>query len=147
MQRGCRVVAKADLRHRPTPQPMLTRIRAAVLTAGWWLAQPFAEARYYQQELQRGAYPPDADSIAIPIARFVFGWLIVSPPSVWTIALALFALSELWFVVRSIPGGYAVDIVTSLGGAVAALAARAALCARRPPEVQPARAADGVHGL
>ena len=143
---------------------MLTAKRAAMVLAAWWLVVPFAETRFYQHELERGAYPTDADSIGIPIAASVFGWLLLTPliawivwwlvwrgsPArfswlafdrgrmtwsiAWTIGLTCFAFAELWSASEATLRSYPLDVITSCAGAAAALAARAGLCAPRSPD-------------
>ena len=44
-----------------------------------FLAAPLAQVAYYSAELRRGAFPPDADSISIPIVQFTVGLLMASP--------------------------------------------------------------------
>jgi hypothetical protein len=138
---------------------MLKRTQITVLIAVWWIAQPLLEVRFYQRELQRGAFPVNADSIGIPIAAFVLGWLIVTPvivwvvwwiacraphrfswlefdtsrPTwcvVWTVILPVFAIAELSGMIESIRTLYLLDVLMSGAGAASAMAARAALCAR-----------------
>lgn len=68
----------------------------AVLTAVLWLLVPVAEAAYYLIQEERGAYPANADTIAIPIYFFTIAWMVVSP---------IFALLA-WLVVRTYRGGF-----------------------------------------
>jgi hypothetical protein len=56
-----------------TPNRKLTLWIFALL---YLLVQPVVEAIYYITNQSRGAYPVNADSIAIPIFQFTFGWLI-----------------------------------------------------------------------
>lgn len=60
-----------------------------------WLAlQPVASWIYFDTELRRGAYPPEADSIIIGQVSAVAGWVIMLP---------LF-LGFLWLCFRDYPG-------------------------------------------
>jgi len=72
---------------------MVKRTRVGLLILAWWQAQPFSEAQFYLRELRRGAYPTDADSISIPIMSFVFGWLLLSPLTIWVV----------WWILRRGP--------------------------------------------
>jgi hypothetical protein len=58
------------------------------------LTAPLVEAASYWSALQRGVFPPEADSIAIPIFHFTAGLLLVSP----------FFLLILWASTRRYPG-------------------------------------------
>ena len=138
---------------------------AAMLTAVWWLTLPLAEAAFYVEESRRGAYPPDADSIGIPIGQNVIGWLILSPlviavaalalrgapPRVrwlafdrtrplragaWTLLLGALAGGELWTAVQGAATSHWADVANGALGVAAALALRAAGCETR--EQQPA---------
>jgi hypothetical protein len=44
-----------------------------------FLTAPLAVYSYYTTEFDRGAYPPEADSMGIPIIGFAVGLLITSP--------------------------------------------------------------------
>jgi hypothetical protein len=55
----------------------------------WWLVQPLLVVRYYSAQLARGAYPPEADSISIPIAEAWIAWLLASPVIAAMLFLAL----------------------------------------------------------
>lgn len=46
-----------------------------VLAFGYFVS-PVAFSLLLIQQLQAGAFPPEADSIAIPIAGYIFLWLI-----------------------------------------------------------------------
>ena len=69
---------------------------------GWlvWLAillfvtAPFVKASYYSIELHRGSFPPDGDSLGIPIGAFTIGLLITAP----------FTVGFLWFCLHRYPG-------------------------------------------
>jgi len=146
----------------PTASLMLRRPVVSLLVAAWWLASPIVEAVFYSTEQSRGAYPPQADSIVIPIFKFAIVWVLLTPfvagliwlalrlaPArfpwlafdpgrrlwcvFWTLALGTFAFSELWFCVASIGRNHPEDVAGSLLGIFAALALRAAICARRDP--------------
>ncbi|SRR6266404_1566890 len=139
---------------------MLNRKAVALLVLAWWIANPFVEAMYYKTELGRGAYPPNADSIAIPIARFVLSWLLLTPlvawtvwwvlrrapgrfswlafdhgrrvwSATWSVAFGLFALSELQFALASTARNHPEDVMEALIAALAAMALRAGFCAPR----------------
>jgi hypothetical protein len=43
------------------------------------LLGPYATNQYFTITQQRGYYPPNADSIAIPIFSYFFGWLFIAP--------------------------------------------------------------------
>jgi hypothetical protein len=58
------------------------------------LTAPMVEAVSYWLALQRDVFPPEADSIAIPIFQFTAGLLMVSP----------FFLLILWASTRRYPG-------------------------------------------
>ncbi len=58
---------------------MLTRTRVIALASIWWLAAPFATAIFYDEQLSRGALPPQADSILIGISTYAMAWLLVTP--------------------------------------------------------------------
>ncbi len=106
-------------------------------------AQPFVEATYYAAALRRGAFPPEADSIGIPISQFVFGWLVSLPvvflfiwfalreypgsvplaahntsrpvwSFLWSAFLLLLAASYTWFAFQSIRRGFPVDVAAAL---------------------------------
>lgn len=65
-----------------------------VLALGWLSLQPVASWVYYETNLRRGAYPPEADSIIIGQMQAVIGWGITLP-----VFLAFF-----WFCLRHYPG-------------------------------------------
>jgi hypothetical protein len=60
-----------------------------------FLVAPLIEAAHYYRELSRGAYPPEADSISIPIFQFTVGLGMLSP------ALA----TIVWAATRHYPSG------------------------------------------
>jgi hypothetical protein len=127
-----------------------------LVIAIWWLAAPFVEGVFYTEELRRGAYPTDADSISIPIIQHALGWLMVTPilaavlvwasrpfPSTYSLfhlnrklvslgviswaITALFVGSELWFVQRSVVSDHWLDAVYSLASCYVALVVNALL--------------------
>ena len=57
-------------------------------------SQPLVERVYYETNLRRGVYPPEADSIGIPIMQFMAGWLVTLPV----------VLAFIWFALREYPG-------------------------------------------
>jgi hypothetical protein len=61
---------------------------------GSLFSMPIVERIYYETNLRRGAYSPEADSIGIPIAQFMFGWVVTLP---------LF-VAFTWFALREYPG-------------------------------------------
>ncbi|MBK7999553.1 MAG: hypothetical protein IPK15_12775 [Verrucomicrobia bacterium] len=65
-----------------------------LLAVGNLLAMPLVEEVYYETNLRRGAYPPEADSIGIPIMQFIAGWVVTLP-----VFLAL-----IWFGFGEYPG-------------------------------------------
>ena len=67
----------------------------ALLAAVLYVTAPLVDASYYVIQQGRGAYPPDADTIAIPIFQFAIALLIVSP--VYAVAV--------WLAIRSYQGG------------------------------------------
>jgi len=72
------------------------RSRRAVLAVAWFLflTAPLAVACYFDVERRLGAYPPDADTIAIPILGFVALWAATAPVT-W---------GFVWLCVRRYPG-------------------------------------------
>ena len=84
----------------PHPQvvPVLCtpRTKGAVLALALllFLSAPLAELSYYGSELASGAYPPEADSIGIPLFYFVVA-LLVTAPLTW---------GFVWLCVRRYPG-------------------------------------------
>jgi len=71
-----------------------TRAALIALAVVLYLTAPIVEWFYFSNELGRGHYPVNADSIALPLGSFIIGWLIGSP-----VAVVL-----LWFSMRSYPG-------------------------------------------
>ena len=67
----------------------------ALFAAFLYAAAPLVEAAYYVTQQGRGAYPPDGDTIAIPIYEFAMGLLFLSPVYAVTV----------WLAVRSYRGG------------------------------------------
>ena len=67
----------------------------ALLAAFLYIAAPVVNASYYWIEEGRGAYSPNADTIAIPIYSFAMGVLLFSP---------VYALL-VWLATRSYQGG------------------------------------------
>lgn len=136
---------------------MLTSKRVAVGLALWWLLVLVAEVQSYILELRRGAYPVDADSISIPIAAVVLGWLLASPfvaflawwlwrtPTVrfswlaldrsrpiwclvWSAVLGVLGLAGLWHAATILYGAPG-NFAIAFAGGVLGLAARAGFCA------------------
>jgi hypothetical protein len=137
-----------------------TRLRLVGLIVVWWLAAPWVEALYYRTELARGAFPPEADSIGLPLGQHFIGWLAFTPVLVaivllalrgaprrfsllafdrgrpwwsggWTVGLGALALDHLWSAGAAAMRGHPADVVHSLVGVVALLALRGAACAPR----------------
>ncbi|HLM60641.1 MAG TPA: hypothetical protein VK308_07555 [Pyrinomonadaceae bacterium] len=59
-----------------------------------YLTAPLVEWYFYTTELARGSFPPDADSIAIPLFRFIIVWVLGAPVAALLI----------WFALRDYPG-------------------------------------------
>ena len=59
-----------------------------------YLTAPLVEWVYYSTELARGNFPVDADSISLPLFRFMVVWLVGAP----------IARLIMWFLLRSYPG-------------------------------------------
>lgn len=74
-----------------TPKKRATVVALAIVL---YLTAPLTEWYYLNTELERGSFPANADSIILPIFRFVIGWLIMSP------FIALF----IWLTLRAYPG-------------------------------------------
>jgi hypothetical protein len=55
------------------------RALVVAVALAWWLAQPPLVAAYYDAQLRRGAYRPEADSIGIPIFTAWGAWGAVTP--------------------------------------------------------------------
>ena len=72
-----------------------TKWQFVALAAVLYVTAPLVEAVYYRTQDERGAYPPNADSIGIPIFAFAVGVLILSP---------FYALA-VWGAARSYRGG------------------------------------------
>jgi len=53
------------------------------------LVQPVFSAAHYMWNLDRGAYPPDADSIGIPIIGEWIAWFFLAPLAILLVVLAL----------------------------------------------------------
>lgn len=68
--------------------------RVTVLAIALYLTAPFIEWYYFSSELNRGAFPIDADSIFLPFSMFMIGWLVGAP----------FVAFFIWFTLRSYPG-------------------------------------------
>ena len=73
----------AGLKHTPA------RRVAGLVAALWWAAQPWLTERYYEAQLGRGAYPPEADSIGIPIGYAKAAWVVVTPVLLVVVGLLL----------------------------------------------------------
>ena len=67
----------------------IPRWLVAGLMTIWWIATPAVDAAYYSTQARRGAYPPEADSIGIPIGQSVAGWLLLTPVILLLVFLAL----------------------------------------------------------
>lgn len=65
-----------------------------VLAVTLFLTAPLVVARYFFTELQKGSFPPESDSIGIPIFHFAAA-LVATAPVTWGIV---------WFCVRNYPG-------------------------------------------
>jgi hypothetical protein len=120
---------------------MLPRTRTMfwLLIMAWWCAAPFVESAFYTEELRRGAYSPNADSISIPLFWHLTGWLITAPfvfaflyrasrpfPQKYSLfafnrnllplgivawlAASSFIASELWFMWRSFASEHFFDV-------------------------------------
>lgn len=76
-----------------TPRKSLSLI---LLAAFLYLTAPLVEWWYYAAELERGSFPVNADSIAIPLFQFTFGWLTGAPVAAFLI----------WFCVRDYQGNH-----------------------------------------
>ena len=74
-----------------TPKHRKSVVTFAILL---YLTAPLIEWYFYTTELARGSFPPDADSIAIPLFRFVIVWVLGAP----IVALLV------WFALRDYPG-------------------------------------------
>ncbi len=57
----------------------LTRWRVVTIAAVWWLTAPIANVKFYDEELRRGSFPPESDSIMIGIVGYTVAWLAVTP--------------------------------------------------------------------
>ena len=135
----------------------IPRWAVAALATLWWATEPLAAATYYEEELRRGAYPPNADSIMIPISQNTMGWLLFTPAmvlvaalafwraprrvrllafdrarpiwcGVWSVAFGLLSIDGARWLARSLIEHHWWDAGHSALGVVAALALRAALC-------------------
>jgi hypothetical protein len=134
-------VSAADMqRVTRTPKAKRTVWLLAVVSI---LAEPIVEVVYYTTNLRRGAYPVNADSIAIPIYQFTFGWLVTLPvvlafvwfvlrdypgsvsflaynterpvwSFLWSAVLLLLVASYVWFAVQSITRGFPLDVAAAL---------------------------------
>ncbi len=67
----------------------------ALFAALLYLSAPFFNVAYYTIEEGRRAYPPNADTIAIPIFTFVIGAAVLAP----------FYAAAVWLATRSYHGG------------------------------------------
>lgn len=50
-----------------------------ILAIGLYLVDPVMVIQNYRARLAAGEYPVDADSIGIPIAQFLIGWILAAP--------------------------------------------------------------------
>ncbi|HEX8289129.1 MAG TPA: hypothetical protein VF556_14090 [Pyrinomonadaceae bacterium] len=69
------------------------RISVIFLAVALYLTAPLVEWYFYTTELARGSFPPEADSISIPLFRFVIVWVLGSPVAALLI----------WFALRDYP--------------------------------------------
>ncbi len=74
---------------------LMSKWHFALFAAFLYVTAPLMEAAYYIIQQGRGAYPANADSIAIPIFQFALALLLLSP---------LYAV-VVWLAVRSYQGG------------------------------------------
>ncbi len=70
------------------------RISVIILAIVLYLTAPFVEWYFYMTELARGSFPPDADSIGIPLFQFTIGWVLGAPVAALLV----------WFALRDYPG-------------------------------------------
>jgi hypothetical protein len=61
------------------PAKSPSRLVVALVATGWWLAQPPMVWFYYNAQLHRGAFPPDGDTIIIPIVNITILWALATP--------------------------------------------------------------------
>jgi hypothetical protein len=66
-----------------------SRLVVALVATGWWLAQPPMAWFYYHAQYRRGAYPPDGDTIIIPIVNTTILWALATPFVAAALATAL----------------------------------------------------------
>lgn len=57
----------------------LWRVLLFLFCLGAILTQPWFTSHYYSWMLEQNAYPPDADSIAIPIMANLMAWIVWGP--------------------------------------------------------------------
>jgi hypothetical protein len=65
------------------------RISVIFLAVALYLTAPFVEWYFYTTELARGSFPSDADSIGIPLFRFIIVWVLGAPVAALLIGFAL----------------------------------------------------------
>jgi len=135
--------------------PTLPRTIALYLAAVWF-SSPFVEIVYYQIELKRGSFPPEADTIMIPIMNFTISWIMLTPLIIifswwllknypgkvslfsWnnakqiksyavTAVLVLYAISQLYFAIMSGIKSNFIDVISSIATAHVALIVRASI--------------------
>lgn len=70
------------------------RISVIFLAVALYLTAPLVEWYFYTTELARGSFPPDADSISIPLFQFTVVWILGTPVAALLI----------WFALRDYPG-------------------------------------------
>lgn len=64
-------------------------ISVIFLAVALYLTAPLVEWYFYTTELARGNFPPDADSIAIPLFQFSVVWVLGAPVAALLIGFAL----------------------------------------------------------
>jgi len=65
------------------------RISVIFLAVALYLTSPLVEWYFYTTELARGSFPPNADSISIPLFRFVIVWVLGAPVAALLVGFAL----------------------------------------------------------
>ncbi|MBN1182336.1 MAG: hypothetical protein JXB49_08630 [Bacteroidales bacterium] len=138
---------------------MSTPAKAKILAmyiAFIWFCSPIVEAIYYSTELKRGSYPPESDTVIIPIMQFTISWFLLTPlivAFVWwlvkhypgkvsllswnrekqfksyiiTTIISIFVICELVFVFKSIARNHIIDVISTLLTIHIALIVRASM--------------------